>query len=184
MLCEQELSPGKYERTNVIYSGANARCSINAVAEDGSNWEQQLQTGDTAEIVGLLKDGGVVGEVHRTSTDAGELVIWQKGDQSQKLPWLLPPFHGSIESSSLDFSRYASIATTNPHSCNALTRILGTCDQSAGDYYWFIFDRSSRSPIVARPFPKEGRAAISPDGLHYASFEAGELRVYSLSNRR
>jgi len=27
-----------------------------------------------------------------------------------------------------------------------------------------------------------GRAALSPDGLRYASFEAGELRIYSLPN--
>jgi hypothetical protein len=33
---------------------------------------------------------------------------------------------------------------------------------------------------VNQRFPKNGRAALSPDGLHYASFEAGELRIYSL----
>jgi hypothetical protein len=30
-------------------------------------------------------------------------------------------------------------------------------------------------------FPKNGRAALAPDGLHYASFEANELRIYSLT---
>jgi hypothetical protein len=32
-------------------------------------------------------------------------------------------------------------------------------------------------------FSRNGRAPLSPDGLHYASFEAGELRIYSLPSR-
>jgi hypothetical protein len=36
------------------------------------------------------------------------------------------------------------------------------------------------APLVNRSFPKNGRAALSPDGLHYASFEANELRIYTL----
>ena len=31
------------------------------------------------------------------------------------------------------------------------------------------------SPIVNRGFPKSGRAALAPDGLRCASFEANEL---------
>jgi type IV secretory pathway VirB10-like protein len=44
----------------------------------------------------------------------------------------------------------------------------------------YVFDRKSSQPIVSRALPKSGRAALSPDGLHYATFEAGELRIYSL----
>jgi hypothetical protein len=36
------------------------------------------------------------------------------------------------------------------------------------------------SPLVNPRFPKNGRAALSPDGPHCASFESGELRIYSL----
>jgi hypothetical protein len=43
-----------------------------------------------------------------------------------------------------------------------------------------VFDRATKTPIADRLFPRNGRAALSPDGLHYASFEAGELRIYSL----
>jgi hypothetical protein len=54
------------------------------------------------------------------------------------------------------------------------------CDESGGGR-WFIFDRTSQNPIVNREFPKNGRATLAPDGLHYASFEANELRIYSLA---
>jgi hypothetical protein len=57
---------------------------------------------------------------------------------------------------------------------------MGTKCDEGGDGRWFIFDRSAQSPLVNRSFPKNGRAALSPDGLHYASFEANELRIYTL----
>ena len=59
-------------------------------------------------------------------------------------------------------------------------RVLGTECEEAGSGRWFVLDRKLRTPIVDRAFPKNGRAALSPDGAHYASFEANELRIYSL----
>jgi hypothetical protein len=43
-----------------------------------------------------------------------------------------------------------------------------------------VFERKSEKLLVDRAFSKQERAALSPDGLHYASFESGELHVYSL----
>ena len=60
-------------------------------------------------------------------------------------------------------------------------KVLGTACDEVGDGRWFVFDRSSQSPLVNRAFPKNGRAALAPDGLHYASFEADELRIYQLN---
>jgi hypothetical protein len=54
-----------------------------------------------------------------------------------------------------------------------------TCDENV-DRRWFVFDRRSQIPLVNRAFPKNSRAALSPDENHYASFEANELRIYSL----
>jgi hypothetical protein len=179
MLCGQELSPGKFTTTNVVNVGAKFKCSVNALAEDGTNWEQPLQVGDTAALVGLLGDGGVVGQVHLKSSNTEELVEWSNGGRSQVLPWLPKGFNGSVDSASRDFSRYASLATSDRQPCNALTRILATCDDE-GEFRWFTFDRVSHSTLVNRAFPRNGRAAISPDGLHYASFEMGELRIYAL----
>jgi hypothetical protein len=45
--------------------------------------------------------------------------------------------------------------------------------------HWIVFDRTAKTPIADRLFPRNGRAALSPDGSHYASFEADELRIYS-----
>ena len=87
--------------------------------------------------------------------------------------------YGSVGSASRDFSRYASLATSDRHPCNALTRILATCNDE-GKFRWVTFDRVSHSTLVNRAFPRNGRAAISPDGLHYASFEMDELRIYAL----
>jgi hypothetical protein len=182
MLCSQELRPGKYTTTNVVHEGANFHCSVNALGEDGSNWEHQLPVGDTAALVGLLRGGGVVGLVHRKSNDAEELVEWSKGGDSRVLPWLPKGFDGSVDGVSRDFARYGSLATSDSQPCNALTRILSKCDES-GESRWFIFDRGSHSALVDRAFPRNARAAISPDGLHYASFEADELRIYTLPVR-
>ena len=184
MLCSQEVRPGEYTYSNVVHAGVKFRCTLNTMGEDGGVWTSPLEDGETAALVGLLADGTVVGQVHAKGNEAERLVIWKKDKQSETLPWLSPPFQGTVDSVTRDFSRYASFATGDDHPCNPIGRILGArCDED-GDGRWFVFDRKSPSPIVSRVFPKNGRAALSPDGLHYASFESDELRIYSLPPTR
>jgi hypothetical protein len=181
MLCGQELRPGEYTNTNVVHSGAKFRCALNALGEDGNLWTAPLQDGETASIVGLLTDGSVAGQVHVKNSNAGRLVIWRKGGQPEVLPWLPPLFEGTVDTATRDLSRYATLVTNDAHPCNPIGRVLGTPCDEGGDGRFFVFDRSSQSPVVNRRFPKNGRAALAPDGLHYASFEANELRIYSLT---
>ncbi|HXR39869.1 MAG TPA: hypothetical protein VN776_12275 [Terracidiphilus sp.] len=181
VLCSQELRPGEYTPTNVIYSGANLRCAVNVRGEDAdtSVWTAPLKDGENAEIVGLLADGGVVGKVLGRGNSAGRLVVWNKGAISETLPWLPQQFDGTVDSATSDISRYATFATNDAHPCNPLVRILGTCDEGGGGR-WFVFDRRSQIPVVNRAFPRNGRAALSPNGLHYASFESNELRIFTI----
>jgi hypothetical protein len=183
MLCGQELRPGEYTYTNGVFAGAKIRCTLIAHGENGKDWTAPLQDGETASIVGLLDNGSVAGQVHVKNNNAGRLVIWRMGGQPEALPWLPPEFDGTIDTATRDLSRYATFATYNTHPCNPLGRVLGTpCDES-GDGRWFVFDRTSPFPIVNREFPKNSRAALAPDGLHYASFEANELRIYALTSK-
>ena len=181
VLCGQELRPGEYANTKVVHVGAKFRCALNALGDNGHPWSAPLQDGETASIVGLLNDGSVAGQVHGENSSAGRLVIWGKGGQSEVLPWLPPLFEGTIDTATPDLSRYATFATNDAHPCNPIGRVLGTACDEGGDGRFFVFDRSSQFPIVNRGFPKNGRAAMAPDGLHYASFESNELRIYSLT---
>ncbi|MGA3373950.1 MAG: hypothetical protein ABSC48_19580 [Terracidiphilus sp.] len=178
--CTQELRPGEFTSTNMIYAGAKIRCVINAQGEDASVWTFPLKDGENAAIVGLLADGGVVGQARDGRTAAGRLVIWRKGGNSEAVPWLPAQFDGTVDSATPDLSRYASFATNDAHPCNPLRRILGAACDEGGNGRLFVFDRKSQTPIVNRVLPKNGRAALSPNGLHYASFESNEFRVYSL----
>ena len=178
--CTQELRPGEYTPSIVIYGGAKIRCAINAQGEDANVWTSPLKDGENAAIVGLLADGAVVGQARDGRTAAGRLVIWSKGGNSEAVPWLPAQFDGTVDSATPDFSRYASFATNDVHPCNPLGRILGAACDEGGNGRLFVFDRRSQTPIVNRMFPKNGRAALSPNGLHYASFESNEFRVYSL----
>lgn len=134
---------------------------------DGTSWEVSLKDGETAVIVGLLADGSVVGQISGTEkgNNAGQLVIWKKDKTIELLPWIPLSDCGSVEGATTDMSRYAAFAT---------------CDDRGDSGRWIVFDRRSPTPLADRRFPKNGRAALSPDGLHYASFESGELRIYSL----
>jgi len=180
MRCSHEIRPGEYIYTNGSLGGANHRCTLNATGKDGT-WTVPLQDGEWASIVGLLGDGSVAGQVNAMNSNAQPLVIWRKGTRQVLLPWLPPQFDGAIDSATSDLSRYATFATDDQHRCSPLGRILGTACDEDGKRRWFIFDRSSQSPLVNREFPGNGRAALAPDGLHYASFEANELRIYLLS---
>ena len=137
------------------------------VAEpDGqATWEVPLQEDGTAAIVGLLADGSVVGQVPMKGRKDRQLVVWKRDQPIQTLPWIPPQYCGSIQSATASMSRYATFATDG-------------CE--SGVVHWIVFDRGAKAPITDRLFPRNGRAALSPDGLHYASFEAGELRIYSL----
>jgi hypothetical protein len=96
---------------------------------------------------------------------AGQLVVWKKDQSAALLPWIPKDYCGSVWSATADMSRYAAFAS---------------CDDRSDDGRWIIFDRKSQAPLVNRRFPKNGRAVLSPDGSQYASFESGELRIYSL----
>jgi hypothetical protein len=173
MHCGQELNPGQYTSTNIVHAGAKFRCSLNVLNQNGSYWTQQLPDGETAALVGLLADGSVVGELHAKDGTA-RLVLWRNDHDPEPLPWLPSRFAGTIVSTAHDFSRYAVFATNDPQTCNPITRIFGTsCDES-GEERWVVFDRKSNSPLVNRPFPKNGRAALSPDGyaMHHSSLES------------
>ena len=167
MVCQQELRPNEYVSTGVVYAGAKQRCKMIVESEDRTTWEVSLKDGETAVIVGLLADGSVVGQVSGTEKgdNAGRLVIWGKDKTTELLPWIPRDDCGSIQSATTDMSRYA---------------VFATCDDRSDSGRWIVFDRRSPTPLVNRVFPRNGRAALSPDGLHYASFESGELRVYSL----
>lgn len=170
MSCQQELRPNEYVSTGVVYGGAKQRCALVAEDRDRSIWKVPLKDGETATIVGLLADGGVVGHVSGADKGdrAGQLVIWRKDKAVELLPWIPPQDCGSVESGTPDMSRYAAFA----------------CDDRTDNRRWMVFDQKSPTPLVNRPFPRNGRAALSPDGLHYASFESGELRIYSLPKFR
>ncbi len=180
MQCGQELRPGQYTSTNVVHAGAKFRCTLNVREKDGSAWTVPLEDGETAALVGILEDGSVVGQVHSKGGPAERLVMWKKGEGSRVFPWLPAQFQGGVDTATPDFHRYASFATEDANSCNPLGKLLGgNCDEKS-DGRFFVFDRSSEIPLVNRIFPRNGRAALSPDGAHYASFEAYELRIYTL----
>jgi len=177
MLCRQELRPNVYSSTNIIYAGAKRQCSMNVEAPDHANWSVPLRDEGTAALVGFLNDGSVAGQINVKGSPAGRLVIWKKDQTTVPLPWISHDYSGSIVSATADMSRYATFATHENASCENFGK---SC---TGTGRWIVFDRDSGKPLVDRSMPKNGRASLSPNGLHYASFESGELRVYSLPPR-
>jgi len=163
MLCQQELQPNEWVSDNVVYANARRRCRMIAEPDGQATWEVPLKDEGTAVIVGILADGSVVGQVTVKGRKDRQLVIWKKDGQTETLPWIAPKYCGAVDSATSDMSRYATAEN---------------CDSDIGR--WMVFDRTSQTPIVDRLFPRNGRAALSPDGLRYASFEAGELRIYTL----
>lgn len=165
MLCQQELQPNVYVSTDVVYANAKRPCTMVAEAEDQTVWKVPLQEEGTAVIVGLLSDSSVVGQVPVKGRKERQLVIWKKDQPTETLPWIASQYCGSIQSATANMSRYAAFATED-------------CESDTGR--WMVFDRRSPMPIVNRVFPRNVRGAFSPDGSPYASFESGELRIYSL----
>ena len=166
MVCQQELRPNDYVSTGVVYAGAKQRCTLIVEGDDRKAWTASLRDGETAEVLGLLEDGSVVGHVRGKESKAGQLVVWKKDPTAELLPWVPKDLCGSFQSATADLSRYAAFSA---------------CDDRSDHGRWFVFDRKSQTPIADRVFLKNGRAALSLDGLRYASFESGELRIYSLS---
>jgi len=165
MLCQQELQRNVWMSTNVVYANARRRCRLVAELDGQATWEVPLKEDGTAVIVGLLADGSVVGQVPVKGRKDRQLVIWKRDQPMETLPWIPHQYCGSIQSATANMSRYVAFATDD-------------CESDVG--HWIVFDRTAKTPITDRLFPRNGRAALSPDGLHYASFEAGELRIYSL----
>jgi hypothetical protein len=174
MLCQQELQPNVYISTNVVYAGARRRCTMTAEAQDGTVWKVPLGQDSTAAIIGILADGSVAGQISLKESKAGQVVIWMRNQNTETLPWIPPNYSGSVQSTTANMSRYAAFATDDGKLCENFGKLCSDND------HWFVFDRRSQTPIVNRVFPKNGRVALSPDGLRYASFESGELRIYSL----
>ncbi len=174
MFCQQELRPNEYTSSNIVHTGVKWRCTVNAMSKGGASWNVALRDGDTAAIVGLMADGSVIGKVNAQRNQAEQLVVWRKDRPAEVFPWIPVSFKGSIESATADMSRYATFATDDGERC---AEDETHCNN---DGRWMVFDRRSPTPIANRMFPKNGRAALSPDGMHYASFESGELRIYSL----
>jgi hypothetical protein len=165
MVCQQELRPNDYVATGVVYAGAKQRCTLTVEGEDRNAWSASLRDGETAEVLALLADGSVLGQVRGKESNAGQLVIWRKDQTAEVLPWVPKGLCASLQSATADISRYAAFAT---------------CDDQSDHGRWIVFDRRSQTPIADHAFPKNGRAALSPDGMRYATFESGELRIYSL----
>ena len=165
MVCQQELRPNDYVATGAVYAGAKQRCTLTAEGEDRNAWSASLRDGETAEVLAILADGSVVGHVNGKESKAGQLAIWKRDQIAELLPWVPKNLCGSLQSATADFSRYAAFAT---------------CDDRSDHGRWIVFDRRSQTPIADHAFPKNARAALSPDGMRYATFESGELRIYSL----
>ena len=167
-LCQQEVKPGTYVSTDVVYAGARRQCTLTVETEDGRGWATPLSPNSTASIIGFLTDGDIAGQVNSPEIRAGKLVIWGQGKSAELLPWISREYCGSVQSGTANMSRYLAFAAST---CNGDGRHL------------FIFDREAQAPLVDTAFPDNARADLSPDGLHYATFEAGQLRIYSLPAR-
>jgi hypothetical protein len=165
MLCQQELRPNEWVSSPVVYANARRRCKLVEASDGQPSWEVPLKEEGAAVILGILADSSVVGQVPVKGHKGRQLVIWKKDQQMETLPWIAPKYCGAVDSAMADMSRYAAFARED-------------CDSDVG--HWIVFDRNSQIPIADRLFPRNGRAALSPDGFRYASFEAGELRIYTL----
>lgn len=184
MVCQQELRPNEYVSTNVVYDGAKQRCAVRVKEDDGGEWTASLRDNETASIVGILADGSVVGHISQRENKAGRLVIWKKNMPTEVLPWIPDSSCGTVDGAIADMSRYAVLASDDCNDTKGLLELLGVQQSTFSAGRWIVFDRKSRTVLVDRVLSKNARAALSRDGLRYASFEAGELRIYALPDAR
>jgi hypothetical protein len=180
MLCQQELRPNQYVSTNVVYAGTRQRCALRVEEDDGGAWTASLRDNETASVVGILAEGSVVGHISQPGSKAGRLVIWKKSAPVEELRWIPDSSCGTVDSTTADMWRYAVFASNNCYDTKGFLELLGVQQNTSSAGRWMVFDRKSKSALVDRLLSKNARVALSPDGLRYASFEAGELRIYSL----
>jgi len=178
MLCQQELKPGAYSSTNVIYSGAHRRCTL--MVEDAMQhaWHAELGEDEVAELVGQLHNGEVLGIV-RAPKVSERLVLWSADKPVDELPWFPAGYEGKIQGATDNMSRYLGYGEPIP---TVWCAKFGVFCHDEAEGRLMIFDRRMQRPLVDRAFPRNSRAAISPDGLRYATFENGELRIYTLAD--
>lgn len=164
-LCEQELRPGEFVSTNIVYAGAQRRCNLVVENDDGESWSSAAPVSGAISIVGTLADGAVVGQVGG-GTSSSKLLRWSKDGGVEDLPWVPAGSCGTIRNGTQDMSRYLVLASKG-------------C--SSGQLY--VFDRQSREPLVESAFAANARADLSTSGSHYATFESGELRIYAVPSK-
>ena len=179
--CEQEVEEGKYKALNGTVDGAKRRCSLNVLEPDDSTWSKPFQDDESAELLGIFSDKDVIGLAHKMNHPGDKLVIWSKSAAPIELPWIPDQYHGDAVNFTKDLKRYSVYAMNDSNQCNALTRIFSGPCKDNGDQLWFVFDRAVKNQIVRRAIRMNSRAALSPDGSHYASFEDGQLKIYLLS---
>lgn len=125
MLCRQELTPHTYTSTNIIYSGAKRRCSMNVEEKHGAPWSVPLKDEGTAAIIGFLSDGNVAGQIDVKGSNAGQLAIWKRDGTTEVLPWLSGKFGGEIQSATANMARYATFSTDDGRLCDDSGRRCG-----------------------------------------------------------
>jgi hypothetical protein len=166
-LCEQELSPEKYSSTNVIYSGAHRRCTLTVQNEDSSSWHAKLLQDQVVQILGTFTDGTVAGIV-RHSKMPDRMMLWNPKGQSEELPWFQLGYDTTLLGEAREMNRYIGLG--------------GRMEKEKAKSRLMIFERKLQAPLVDRAFPNGARASLSPDGRKYATFDSGQLQIYSLSN--
>ena len=174
MLCSQEVRPGKYTRSAMIYAGARERCTLHKQNFDRTEWSAQLNDGETVALTGVLADGGVVGQINERKGVPGKLMRWEKDGKAESLPWLPARLHGDVNDGTADMSVYSAFAVEESRNCADLDPDCSPVGRL------LVFSKDRSTPLVDRAFARNARAAVSPDGTRYASFESGEFRIYKL----
>jgi hypothetical protein len=170
MSCKQELRPGQWVDTNIVYSGAHRRCTLNVIGVHGDAWSASLRDDQVAEIVGVKADGSAVGIV-RAPKVPDRLMVWQSSGSMASLPWFPGGYDTKLVGAADGMERYLGRGEFCENDCER------------GGTRWMIFDAKEQKALVDRTTRENSPMALSRDGLHYASFEAGELRIYSLAGR-
>lgn len=178
-LCQQELAPNEYRSSNVVYAGVHRRCVLHVKPSVGPAWTAALGQDEVADILGTLEGGDVVGIVRRVK-EPDRLVRFSANSAQYQLPWFPAGYETELQSIDDRMDRYQGFARKQESKGCSLTGV--GCDEAA-DGRLMIFDRSSKIPLVNRRMSQSARVAISPNGRRYATFEAGELRIYSLQGR-
>lgn len=167
MSCKQELRPGEWVDSNVVYAGAHRRCTLNVIDRKGNAWSVPLQQDEVAEIIGVRNDKAVLGIVRGRGL-GDRLLLWQPNGQVTSLPWFPKGYDTNMIGATDGMRRYLGRGMRDGD--DKLTR-------------WMIFDSSEQRALVDRNIVAEAPVALSPDGLHYASLENGELRIYDIAGR-